>query len=55
MNEFAFHAGYLLSEAVPRLDPVEAALDLARMPSKPIGYDSPEHVVRTLFQGSCAH
>jgi len=55
MNDFAFHAGYLLSEAAPRLGPVEAALDLARMPSKPIGYDTPERVVRALFKGSSAH
>jgi hypothetical protein len=49
LNDFAHCAGYMLGDA-PRLDPLEAALRLAQMPSKPIGYGSPDRLVQALFE-----
>jgi hypothetical protein len=46
LNDFGFNAGAYLARGQ---SPLEASLMLAQMPSKPIGYESPERVARSLF------
>jgi len=57
MNDFAFnalaHAQLPTSRSAP--SPLEMAMSLSNMPSKPIGYDSPDRVVRELFRAATSH
>jgi len=50
LNDFAFNARFYLATE-PRLTTTETALRLAEMPSKPIGYSSPDRAVQALFVG----
>jgi hypothetical protein len=52
LNDFGFHASHELSNPRFQSTPLRASLRLAEMPSKPIGYSSPDRVVRSLFQSS---
>lgn len=49
MNDFAFNAQVYLAHALSDDPALEAALKLAEMPSKPIGYDSPGSLALSLF------
>jgi hypothetical protein len=57
MNDFGFNA--LVRAHLPTLPsaptPLQMATSLSRMPSKPIGYDSPDRVVRELFAAATSH
>ncbi len=46
MNDFAFAAELFLRDDIA---PIEVALRVAQTPSKPLGYESPERTVRSLF------
>ena len=49
MNDCAFNAQVYLAHALSDDPALEAALKLAEMPSKPIGYDSPGSLALSLF------
>jgi hypothetical protein len=52
LNDFGFHAWHELADPRFQSTPLRTALRLAEMPSKPIGYSSPDRVVHSLFQSS---
>ena len=52
LNDFATNAAFRLQHPSPPANLLEAALELAEMPSKPIHYDSPDRVVHSLFRTS---
>ena len=52
LNDFGFCASHLLSDPEWLSTPLRAALRLAEMPCKPIGYNSPGLVVRSLFDSA---
>jgi hypothetical protein len=52
LNDFVFCAGFQIAKARSGNAPLEAALVLAEMPSKPIGYSSPDRVALSLFQAA---
>jgi hypothetical protein len=52
LNDFGFHAWHELANSRRQSTSLQAVLRLAGMPSKPIGYNAPERVVRSLFQSS---
>jgi hypothetical protein len=52
LNDFGFHAWHELADPRWQSTPLRVALRLAEMPSKPIGYSSPDRVVRSLFQSA---
>jgi len=47
MNDFSVQASLCLGDG---LSPVRAALRVARTPSGPLDYDSPESVARQIFE-----
>ena len=50
MNDFAYNAQVYLSYARGEDPALEVCLKLAEMPSKPIGYESPERLTLSLFR-----
>lgn len=52
MNDFAFNAEEYLYARLDVEAALEASLDLAEMPSSPIGYESPGRLTIALFQNS---
>ncbi len=50
LNDFATGATFRLQHPSPPATLLEAALELAQTPSKPIQYESPQRVVQSLFQ-----
>jgi len=52
LNDFGFHAWHELADPRFQSTPLRAALRLAEMPSKPIGYSAPDQVVHSLFESS---
>jgi hypothetical protein len=52
LNDFGFHAWHELADPRYQSTPLRAALRLSEMPSKPIGYSSPDQVVHSLFESS---
>jgi hypothetical protein len=52
LNDFGFHAWHYIADPQWHDTPLQAALKLAEMPSKAIGYNSPDRIVHSLFEGS---